>query len=279
MRIGCGVTAGEQRGSRAIVKPQEPLVAAALDIAAPCKADAPTSEKSPTNESVVSGLVLEVRTATVAIPAVYGEPIFIQMCVKVKTDRVHPVGPYLQALSVTHSESGWASASTIVELFECIQETVPAGTQCPVHYGAETMSAIREAFSTLTLCFVERATTSICQPLDRAYFRAIKACLRRQFCGVMAKEVLNKVNPNGQLVDKPAMRGNILHLLHAAVQYGHTADRTTTAWKHLLVPDEELPALLAMAREEHTTGSLFQNNGPDLDNATDEDPEGDHLHG
>ena len=30
-------------------------------------------------------------TATVAIPAVHGEPIFIQMCVKGKTDRVHPV--------------------------------------------------------------------------------------------------------------------------------------------------------------------------------------------
>ena len=48
------------------------------------------------------------------------------------------------------------------------------------------------------------------------------------------------------------MRGNILHLLHDAVQYAHTADRTATAWKHLLVPDEELPALLAKAREDHT---------------------------
>ena len=79
-------------------------------------------------------------------------------------------------------------------------------------------------------------------------------------------------------VDKPAMTGNILHLLHAAVQHAHTAHRTATAWKHLLVPDEELPALLAKAGEEHTKGSLFENNGPDLNNATDEDPEGDDLH-
>ena len=64
-------------------------------------------------------------TATVASPAVYGEPIFIQMCVKGKTGRVHPVGPYPHALSVTHSDSGRASASTIVEFFECIKETLP----------------------------------------------------------------------------------------------------------------------------------------------------------
>ena len=95
---------------------------------------------------------------------------------------------------------------------------------------------------------------------------------------VMATEVLNEVNPIGKLVDKPTMRSDILHLLHAAVQYAHTADRTATAWKHLLVPDEELLALLAKARQEHTKGNLFENNGPDLDNAADEDPEGDDLH-
>ena len=48
-----------------------------------------------------------------------------------------------------------------------------------------------------------------------------------------------------------------------------------TAWKHLLVSEEELPVLLAKAREEHTKGKLFENNGPDLDNAADQDPEGD----
>ena len=99
-----------------------------------------------------------------------------------------------------------------------------------------------------------------------------KACLRRQFCEVMATEVLNKVNFIRQLVDKLTMRGNILHLKHAAVQYAHTAERTATAWKPLLVPDEELPALLAKAREEHTKGNLFENTSPDLDNAADEDP-------
>ena len=81
-------------------------------------------------------------------------------------------------------------------------------------------------FLRLTLCFAERGTTSICQPLDRAYFRAITACLRRQFCEVMGTEVLNKVNPIGLLVDKPKIRSNTLHLLHAAVQHAHTADRT-----------------------------------------------------
>ena len=81
----------------------------------------------------------------------------------------------------------------------------------------------------------------------------------RRVCGASSK-------PIGQLVDKPIVRGNILHILHAAVQYAHTADRTATAWKHLLVPDEEVLALLAKAREEHAKGSLFESNGPDLDN-------------
>ena len=146
----------------------------------------------------------------------------------------------------------------------------------PVHHGRDNLGD-QEAFPTLTLCLVEQGTTSICQPLDRPYFRAIKACLRRQFCGVMA-EVLNKLNPIGQLVDKPTTRSNILHLLHAALQYAHTVDGTATAWKHLLVPDEELPALLAKAREEHSKGNLFENNSPDFDNAADEDPERDDLH-
>ena len=61
------------------------------------------------------------------------------------------------------------------------------------------------------------------------------------------------------------------------MQYARTADRTATAWKHLLVPDEELPALLAKAWEEYTKGNLFENNGPNLDNAADEDPEGETL--
>ena len=82
----------------------------------------------------------------------------------------------------------------------------------------------------------------------------------------------------GQLVDMLTMRGNVLHLLKPAVQFAHTADLTATAWKHLHVPDEELPALLAKAREEHTKGNLFEENGPDLDNAAHEDPEGDDLH-
>ena len=94
----------------------------------------------------------------------YGEPIFIQMCVKAKTDRVHHVGPYPHALSVTHSESGWASA---------IGTPWMVWDSAPVHHGAETVSK---------------------------------------------------------------------------------------------------------AQEEHTKGSLFENNGPGLDNATDEDPEGVDLH-
>ena len=44
------------------------------------------------------------------------------------------------------------------------------------------------------------------------------------------------------------------------------------------MPDEELPALFAKSREEHTKGNLFENNGPDFDNAADENPEGDDLH-
>ena len=140
----------------------------------------------------------------------------------------------------------------------------------PVHFGAETMSAIREALPTMTLCFVERGTTSMCQPLYRAYFRAIKACLRRQFCEVMASEALNKVNPIGQVVDKLTMRSTILHLLHAAVQYAHTADGTGTACGSIFLCPVELPALLAKAREEHTS--------PDPENAADEVPERDDLH-
>ena len=41
--------------------------------------------------------------AKVAILAVYGEPTFIQMCVKEKKDQVHPVGSHPHALSMTHS--------------------------------------------------------------------------------------------------------------------------------------------------------------------------------
>ena len=39
-----------------------------------------------------------------------------------------------------------------------------------------------------------------------------------------------------------------------------------------------MSALLAKAREEHTKRNLFENNGPDFDNAADEDPEGDDVH-
>ena len=62
------------------------------------------------------------------------------------------------------------------------------------------------------------------------------------------------------------------------MQYVQTAHRAATAWKRLLVPDE-LPAFLAKAWKEHTEGNnFFENNGPDLDNAADEDPERDDLH-
>ena len=63
----------------------------------------------------------------------------------------------------------------------------------------------------------------------------------------MATEVLNKVNPVGQLVDKLATR---------------------VSMRKLQIPP--LPALLAKAREEDTKGNLIENNGPDLNSAADE---------
>ncbi len=87
----------------------------------------------------------------------------------------------------------------------------------------------------------------------------------------MAVEVLSSVNPIGQLVDKPALRGSTPHLLHAAVVDAHTPGRAEAAWRPLMVPEEDLAKVLEEADEEHSKGNLFPKEGGGVDEAAEEE--------
>ncbi len=117
---------------------------------------------------------------------------------------------------------------------------------------------VRHEFPRLTLCYIPRRTTSFNQPLDRAYFRAIKANISRQFCSDLAKEVLDSSNPIGQLVRRPTLRVHAPGLVTSAVTASHTKERLQEAWKHLLLQEGETAASLVVEAEaERVAGRLF----------------------
>lgn len=119
---------------------------------------------------------------------------------------------------------------------------------------------VRNDFPRLTLCYVPRTTTSFNQPLDRAYFKAFKANVTRQFCADLATEVINSSNPIGQLVRRPVLRLHALAMLTAAVAAAHTEERLHAAWKHLLLQDgDDVATLVAEAEAERVAGRLFEN--------------------
>ena len=156
-------------------------------------------------------------TATLVVPAVWGRPTHLQVCLNGLTSRCHPPGPLPFACSLTHSESGWASTATIVECLREVQNEVGEGKRwvlmwdaALVHISAETCAALREQFPLLITCMIERGCTGISQPLDVSYMKSLKAHLRKDFARALAIDILRGVDDLGKVVRKPEMKANIV---------------------------------------------------------------------
>ena len=70
-------------------------------------------------------------------------------------------------ISVTKSESGWASTETIHELVKTIESSMELFTRwilvldvAPTHISAETRELLKSEHPFMTLCYVEPNTTS-----------------------------------------------------------------------------------------------------------------------
>ncbi len=187
-------------------------------------------------------------TVTLVTPALWGGPAWVQLCVKGKTERVLPsldgCGP---RVSVTKSESGWATTETILELVRIIESSMEPETPwilvwdvAPTHISENTRLTLRAEHPFLTLCYVEARTTAICQPLDIAYMASYKASVRRQWCRVVARRVLETHSAVGTMVRQLDLKTQLPVYLDVALQETHTEARVETAWKHLLGNHEEL---------------------------------------
>ncbi len=141
----------------------------------------------------------------------------------------------------------------------------------PCHCSEATRARVKKDVPRCTLCFVPRGGTSVCQPCDRAYFKSVKAEVRKEWTSAVADEILASSNPIGQLLNKPALKGNLPTMVHSAVLKAHTPARRLAAWRPFIVNNaEELKEVVEEANEWHLRGDLFPAKDADPEPAADE---------
>ena len=87
----------------------------------------------------------------------------------------------------------------------------------------------------------------------------MKAALRRSWCAATASAILNEISDMGTILKKPSLRADMPHMVHAALASSCTAQRLSTAWRHLV--DAAVPGTRELWVEEatkrHVAGKLF----------------------
>ena len=79
----------------------------------------------------------------------------------------------------------------------------------PIHCLRETLNEIRTRHSLCNVLFYPPRTTNVTQPLDRSYFRDVKAFLRTSWASVVAKAVLANMNDYRMLKNLPGLETNL----------------------------------------------------------------------
>ena len=108
----------------------------------------------------------------------------------------------------------------------------------------------------MSVISAQRGTTRLCQPLGVAYMRAFKAELRRQWFQKMAREVLEKSNPIGQMISTVGLNISLPCMVLRSFKHGHTQQRVHAAWHHIFESDVDEASLVAEANSLHAAGLL-----------------------
>ena len=209
-------------------------------------------------------------TFTVAVPCSGNQKPFTQIVYEGTTARSLPTSALPQNMSVSCSASKWATTSTIMEFLHGIQSTIGPEPwmvlwdAAPTHCSQVTLDAIRAELPALQLAYIDPGTTSITQPLDRSYFRAIKSQLRREFAESVASQLLNQMSVAEGMKKKGELKGDLPHLLDIAVTRAATPERQAQAWAYLCpVSPQAVEDVLAEAGILFAEGRLFVNEGMD----------------
>eukprot|EP00971_Amphidinium_carterae_P212914 4225718-Amphidinium_carterae.1 len=82
----------------------------------------------------------------------------------------------------------------------------------PQHLAAELKQAKDEELPDMTFCFIPHGCTSMAQPLDIAYFRPMKAHIKRSWTRAAVGQILAQTNECGIVSNLPVLKADIAHM-------------------------------------------------------------------
>ena len=121
-----------------------------------------------------------------------------------------------------------------------------------------TLTAMRESFPHVVLCFLPPQSTSYLQPCDVAVFRSFKSCIQAQASATLARSVLDG-SFNELVMNKPWRRQSSAEWASRAIADILAKDKVwSTGWRQLRADsNDEFDAAVAHATELHAEGELF----------------------
>ena len=152
-----------------------------------------------------------------------GGRILTQLIFEGSTTACLPTGPPPAGMAWTHSPSHWANSTTLLQLFDLIEEEVirrsgalvnylvildVAPSHCLEHF----LAAVAADHPHARLVFISPGCTAHSQPLDIAYMRSFKAALRRISGRAFAHQILEGTAPHGAILKKPHLKVSLVGL-------------------------------------------------------------------
>ena len=206
-------------------------------------------------------------TMTIAISAFMDFPVQAQIVFAGKSARSLPRDDPPDGVSLAFTENHWASTETLRSFIAQIQQALFAVygegpwvllmDGAPIHTSAESRDMYSLDFPLMQVLFLEAGSTMVTQPLDLAYFRSLKAKLRKGWGELVADAYWQSTDALGKLSKLPQMKVNVVNLLKRALLECDHQDRRDSAWKHLFIEEAELADLAAQAHALHAAGLLF----------------------
>ena len=220
-------------------------------------------------QAQLQGNTKEATTFTVAFSMDRGPlDMLVQIVYAGKTDAVLPAKPWPERTRHVISENGWASTTTILQLVAAVDDVLNPGWEeqpwillwdmASIHASEATLTAMRESFPHVVLCFIPPQSTSYLQPCDVAVFRSFKGCIQAQASATLARAVLDG-SFEALAMNKAWRRQSSAECAARAVTDLLDANQAwTTGWRRLRAhSDGDFREAVEEAAALHAEGELF----------------------
>ena len=193
-----------------------------------------------------------------------------QLVFKGTTSRSEPQVEVPENMSITHSETHWATQESFLGFVQQCENALFRNTGpdswiliidlAPIHCAREALEKLKEQHPLCNVLFCPPKSTSVTQPLDRSYFKGLKASLRKSWAATLARLLRAEVDDCNRLRSLTFLKCNIPAMVSECLRNIDTGARRAAAWRHLRQADaDEFQELVAQAIELHNAGLLFSN--------------------